>query len=277
MLLLLHFRGRYHPKEFVHSDVEQAALGETSGTTMPAFLNEYTMYFHRGETANTYGELVSWDDDEDAFENMTNEVGMHPGHGLQALEIQQRIYTFLVKWSRGLLQDVPPLTESDILANSGPPTALADITSLQIIALKAPYRIPAHLDLARLQAIASAGRNAREDHLWALREDPSYFADAMEEVSEHRQERLLDTKGQQNPTLKEPGRPLFWNRVLGAVVVESYFGFAAFDEIVRQTTNIWQLCTSNILNQSGQKPVYRWSCSRPSRTFDFFWVLRRMI
>jgi len=157
MLLLLHFRGRYHPKEFVHSDVEQAALGETSGTTMPAFLNEYTMYFHRGETANTYGELVSWDDDEDAFENMTNEVGMHPGHGLQALEIQQRIYTFLVKWSRGLLQDVPPLTESDILANSGPPTALADITSLQIIALKAPYRIPAHLDLARLQAIASAG------------------------------------------------------------------------------------------------------------------------
>jgi hypothetical protein len=49
------------------------------------------MYFHRGEAADTYGELVSWDDDEDAFESMTNEVGMHPGHGLQALEVQQRI------------------------------------------------------------------------------------------------------------------------------------------------------------------------------------------
>jgi hypothetical protein len=225
MLLLLHFRGRHHPREFVHSDVEQAALGETSGTTMPAFLNEYTMYFHRGEAADTYGELVSWDDDEDAFENMTNEVGMHPGHGLQALEIQQRIWSFLVIWSKSLLQDVTSPTESDILPNPGPPPALAGITSLQAIALEAPYRIPAHLDITRLEALASAERNAREDHLWALREDPGYFADAMEEASEHRQEMLLDTRGHEHPTLKEPGRPLFWNRVLGNVLVEAHFGF----------------------------------------------------
>jgi hypothetical protein len=43
MLLMLHFRGRYPPKEFIHSDLEQASLGKTSGMTMPAFLNEYTM------------------------------------------------------------------------------------------------------------------------------------------------------------------------------------------------------------------------------------------
>ncbi|KAF2033345.1 hypothetical protein EK21DRAFT_98345 [Setomelanomma holmii] len=238
MQLLLHFRGRYHPRGFVHSDLEQAALGEASGWTMPAFLNDYTMYFHRGEAADKYGELVSWDDDEDSFENMTNAVGMHPGHGLQALEIQQRIWAFLVTWAKSLLQDVPSLTESHILPDPGPPPGLADITSLQTIALEAPYRIPAHLDFARLDAIAFAERNAREDHLWALREDPGYFADTMLEASEHRQEMLLDTKGQKHPTLKEPGRPLFWNHVLDNFLVESYFGFATFDEIVRQTNNL---------------------------------------
>jgi len=92
LLILLHSRGRHQPHEFVHSDLEQAALGETSGTTMPGFLNEYTMLFHGRTTPDTYGALVSWDDDEDAFDNMYNGVGMHPGHGLQALEIQQRIW-----------------------------------------------------------------------------------------------------------------------------------------------------------------------------------------
>jgi hypothetical protein len=241
MLLLLHFRARYHPREFIHSDLEQAALGKASGTTMPAFLNEYTMYFHRGETADEYGGLISWDDEEDAFENMMNEVGMHPGHGLHALEIQQRIWAFLVTWSRSLLQDVPSPTQGDVLLNPGPPPTLGDITSLKMIALEAPYRIPAHLNFARLKAIASAERNAREDHLWALREDPGYFADAMQEASAHRQEMLLDTKGHEHPTLKEPGRPLFWNRVLGSVLVESHFGFATFNEIVRQINDLASL------------------------------------
>ncbi|KAH8702938.1 hypothetical protein GQ44DRAFT_732595 [Phaeosphaeriaceae sp. PMI808] len=245
MLLLLHFRGRYHPREFVHSDLEQAALGEASGTTMPAFLNGYTMYFHRGGFADEYGELISWDDDEDAFEDMSNEVGMHPGHGLQALEIQQHIYAFLVIWSKSLLQDVPSVTECDVVPNPGPPPALSDITSLQITALEAPYRVPAHLDFARLEAIASAERNAREDHLWALREDPGYFADAMEEASRHRQEMLPDTRGHEHPTLKEPGRPLFWNRVLGGVLVESHFGLATFDEVVRQINNLALLHTTH--------------------------------
>ncbi|CAE7030436.1 hypothetical protein HRS9139_04931 [Pyrenophora teres f. teres] len=241
MLLLLHFRGRYHPREFIHADLEQAAFGKVSGMTMPAFLNEYTMYFHRSETADGYGELISWDDEEDAFENMTNEIGMHPGHGLQALEIQQRIWAFLVTWSKIILQDIPSLTNGDVSPNPGPPPALGDITSLQMIALEAAYRIPAHLDFARLKAMASAERNAREDHLWALREDPGYFADVMHEASVHRQEQLLDTKGHEHPTLKEHGRPLFWNRVLGSVLVESHFGFATFDEIVRQVNDLASL------------------------------------
>ncbi|KAF1836260.1 hypothetical protein BDW02DRAFT_616470 [Decorospora gaudefroyi] len=203
LLLLLHHRGRHQPHEFVHSDLEQAALGETSRVTMPGFLNEYTMLFVGRTSPKTYGELVSWDDDDDAFENMTNGVGMDPGHGLQALEIQQRIWEFMVKCCQILLQDVASMAESAV-----------------VISLEAPYRIPARLDFTRLKAMASAERNSAEDHLWALCEDPSYFAEIIQDLS--------------HPALKEVGRPLFWSRVLGNVVVEAYSGFATFDHILKQ-------------------------------------------
>ncbi|KAL1591721.1 hypothetical protein SLS60_011720 [Paraconiothyrium brasiliense] len=241
MLLLLHYRGRHHPSEFAHSDVEQAALAETSTIIMPAFLNEYTMYFHKKGSVDSYGQLVSWEDDEDAFENMINGVGMHPGHGLKALEIQQRLWAFLVAWSLSLLHDIESPTTTDLSPNPGPPTSMADITSLQITALEASYRIPAHLDLARLEAIASAERNAREDHLWALREDPGYFADTMRDAAAHRGEQLLDTRGHEHPTMKEPGKPLFWSRVLRHVSMNAHFGFATFAEIVKQIKNLASL------------------------------------
>jgi hypothetical protein len=239
ILILLHARSRYQPHDFVHTDLEQASLGETSGANSPAFLDGYTMLFHDRKNPDTYGELVSWEDNENAFEYMMNGVGMHPGRGLMALEIQQRIWNFLVTWSEVLLKDLSPLTEGEIVSNPGPPTSQETaFTSLEVIAMEAPYRAPARLDLTRLKAITYAERNLKEDHLWALHEDPSYFADTMQELSEHRQEMLLDTLGHEHPTLREKGRPLFWNRVVGNVVMESYLGFATFDNIFKQVETL---------------------------------------
>lgn len=242
LLLMLHFRGRHQPHEFVHSDLEQARLGETSGATMPKFLNGYTMLFADRNAPKTYGQLVSWDDDDTAFDNMMNGVGMHPGHGLQALEIQERIWAFLVKSCLILLQDISSMTESDVQPNPGPPvTQDRDATSLETISFEAPYRIPAKLEFDRLKALASAERNWREDHLWSLREDPAYFAETMHEQSEHRLELLLDTSRREHPALKEPGRPLFWNRVIGTIVGQAYFGFATFDEVLKQVNKVASL------------------------------------
>jgi hypothetical protein len=239
LLILLHARGRHQPHEFIHADVEQASFGETGGAIMPVFLNGYTMFFHGRTNPKTYGELVSWDENEDAFDNLINGVGLHPGHGLKGLEIQQRIWHFLVSWCKILLSDIPFLTQGKVLPDPGPlEDQETEITSLEIVAMEAPYRIPARLDFTRLKAIAAAERNAREDHIWNLREDPSYFAEVMQEYSEHRQEILLDKKGHAHPSLREPGRPKFWNRILENVVVQAYFGFANFDEISRQIESV---------------------------------------
>jgi hypothetical protein len=91
---------------------------------------------------------------------------MHPSQGLIALEIQQRIWNFLVTWSKVLLKDLSPLTEGEIVSNPGPPTSQETaFTSLKIIAIEAPYRAPARLNLTRLKAITYAERNLKEDHL----------------------------------------------------------------------------------------------------------------
>ncbi|KAB2101763.1 hypothetical protein AG0111_0g9460 [Alternaria gaisen] len=271
LLLLLHYRGRHQPYEFVHSDLKQARLGEVSGITMPGFLNEYTMLFVDRTAPETYGELVSWNDDDAAFENMSNGVGMHPGHGLQALEIQQRIWAFLVKCCRILLQDFISTVESEVFPNPGPPaTQDENAMLLEVVSLEAPYRLPAHLDFDRLKAMASAERNSREDHLWSMREDPGYFAEAMQELSEHRQEMLLDTRGKPHPTLKEAGRPLFWNRVLGSAVVAAYFGFATFDEVVKQVEKVastYEACKESL---NGEEDL-------PTDLFDAFQNLRFLL
>jgi hypothetical protein len=93
-------------------------------------------------------------------------------------------------------------------------------------------------DISRLKAMTFAERNAREDHLWGLREDPSLFAEAMQECADHRQEMLLDFSNQKHPTRRHSKKPLFWSRVLGQVVVEAYFDLAKWDEIVKQVKNL---------------------------------------
>ncbi|KAF2798204.1 hypothetical protein K505DRAFT_268147 [Melanomma pulvis-pyrius CBS 109.77] len=244
LLIFLNSRGRNPPYEFVHSDLKSAALGETLGATTPGFLNEYTMHFHGRNGPEKYGELVSWDDDEDAFDNMINGLGMHPGHGLQALEIQQHIWRFLVSCCKQILQDLPleTLMSCDVKPDPGSLSGQdANVTSLELIALEAPYRVPAHLDFSRLKSLASAERNSREDHLWDLREDPGYFAEVMRDYEQHRSEMILDKHGQNHPTLTQPGRALFWNRILGNVVVDAYFGLAKFDAITQQISGLNEL------------------------------------
>ncbi|KAF2867597.1 hypothetical protein BDV95DRAFT_630985 [Massariosphaeria phaeospora] len=237
LLIFLNARGRHQPHEFVHSDPKLTTLGETCGACPPFFLNGYTMVFHGRTSPETYGELLSWDGDEHALELMMSGVGVHPGHGLQALEIQQRIWEFLVNCCKQLLQHVPSetFTSGDVQAKPEPLSGEAtNITSLEIVAREAPYRIPAHLDFRRPKALVSAERNSREDHVWALREDPSYFASVMQEYAEHRQEQVLDVRGQQHPTFDQSDNFEFWSSVLRTVVVDAHFGFVTIDQILQQ-------------------------------------------
>ncbi|KAF5614861.1 hypothetical protein F25303_13982 [Fusarium sp. NRRL 25303] len=54
-------------------------------------------------------------------------------------------------------------------------------TSLLEITFEAPYRVPTRLNFANLEKLFAA-RVAAEDHVWAMREDPNYFAEQISDM-----------------------------------------------------------------------------------------------
>ena len=189
--LLLNARGRNPPRVFAMADENASHLGLVSKALVPAFLNEHVIYFSDKDFPSHYGELITWEDSDSAFEDMTTGKGMHPGHGLTILQQQQRLYGFLVKCCKEILHDSPAdrLTSDEYPIQpepSLPGESATDFASLALMSTEAPYRKPASLNLARLKSLLSAKVAATEDHIWALREDPSYFADSLLDLKEHR-------------------------------------------------------------------------------------------
>ncbi|CAG8979565.1 hypothetical protein HYALB_00011919 [Hymenoscyphus albidus] len=221
LLLMLNSRGRNPPRMFAHADFAATRIGHISEAVMPPFLNNHTMYL-LGESVETYGRVVSWDDDNEACNAMITQIAHPPGEGLMILEIQQRILRFLVDCCRAILHD----WNSDTLLAAPikpEPPSLADAAEYSLItsvATDAPYRLPACVDFRRLGLIAAARRSSAEDHIHSMREDPGYFADFLKEWGEHRQEQLLDTNGHQHPVLSQS---VFWDRVIGNVVTDAYW------------------------------------------------------
>ncbi|KAK5942298.1 hypothetical protein PMZ80_004861 [Knufia obscura] len=245
--LFLHARGRHQPCEFSMSDFEAIHLGITSKAIVPVFLNEYVMMFTGRDTTDKYGELLSWDDHPDAFDWMHQRIGTLPGEGLLVLEIQDRILQFLIKCCQEILHDLGPQQlaseEYPIQPDFQPPSEndSAGFSSLTVMAMEAPYRAPAALDWPRVGSLLAAKKAAAEDHVWYLREDPSYFADCVLEYKEHRQELVKDTHGQAHPVFKYRQDDVFWGRVVGNVVTNAYLSLEVWSELHSQATKLQDL------------------------------------
>jgi hypothetical protein len=239
--LMLFISSRTHntPEQFARADFDAMHLGHVTQAIMPAFLNEYTLLLE-GETAKTYGRLVSWDEDETAFSRMSSMQGYIPGEGLLVLEIQQKAYDFLVKCCElllehevkdggSLLDERFPIVLEPVATPAGlvPEVDGENWPTLASIATEAPYRVPANLDFNRIKAVLAAKRSAAEDHLWTIREDPGYFADTVKDWSEHRNDALLDTMGQPHPT--GPQTTTFWERVIRNIINAAYTDFMSWD------------------------------------------------
>ncbi|KAG0285754.1 hypothetical protein BGZ96_010037, partial [Linnemannia gamsii] len=238
-LIFLNARARNFPSAFSAADYESVRFAITSRKVIAAFLNEYTMMFTGRNTPETYGQLYSWDDNDDAADWLFSLRGVHPGYGLQVLEVQERVYHFLLECCLRILHEMPreSLMVDDSPIESEPPVlsiAEGGSNSLAAVAAVAPYRLPASLNLAHLQDLVAAKRSAMEDHIWSLREDPSYFADFILDMKEHRQELLPDTKGRQHSLMKPYPSKVFWDRVAGEVISEAYLYLEIWDDLHSQ-------------------------------------------
>jgi hypothetical protein len=243
LLLLLNARGRNFPDAFAMADKNAAHLGYVTSALIPPFLNEHTMMFMGRRDPEKYGELIAWNDHPDAFRWLASKRGLHPGIGLHILEIQERLWSFLVECCKQILHDisVESFTDEKYQIKPEPPSISeyeTGIASLAVLAAEAPYRAPASLDLTRLKSLLSAKFTAAEDHIWALREDPGYFSDTVITYKEHRQEVIPDTKGQSHPTLKPGLQTTFWTHVLNEVIANSYLYLETWNDLREQIINL---------------------------------------
>ncbi|KAL8635059.1 MAG: hypothetical protein Q9228_007413, partial [Teloschistes exilis] len=232
--LMLNARARNAPNVFANADFNSIHLGQVAQAVIPGYISGYTMILIGTKTASSYGHVLSWDDDIDAFDKMSSGIGIQPGEGLIIMEIQQRKLAFLRSCAENILQDLP-LYDSSLPEQPPPPDLSAnpedsEWPSLLKEILEAPYRAPDPFDLGRLKNLLAAKRDEAEDHIWFLREDPSYFKDTVLDWSERRQEKILSIIGGTHPTLKED---VFWERVLSNLVNDAYLGFLGWDELSR--------------------------------------------
>ena len=146
ILLFLRSRARNPPGVFVNADANSVHLGHVAQALVPPYLSGYTMLLSGQDTRKTYGRMISWDEDDAAFEMMSTGVGLQPGEGLQVMEIQQRKMQFLQKCLELILQDLP-LDDSSIPSQPTPnfdPTADngSEWLSLTQEVEEAPYKVP---------------------------------------------------------------------------------------------------------------------------------------
>ncbi|KAL8897363.1 MAG: hypothetical protein Q9207_007249 [Kuettlingeria erythrocarpa] len=242
LLLLLRSRARHPPGNFVNADANSVHIGHLARAIMPDYLSSYTMLLAGQDTEEAYGRMISWEDNEEALHMMTQGTGLQPGEGLQVMEIQQRKLQFLQNCVEVILQDLPlkdpsipkqPLPAEDLLLSRA-----AEWPSLTQEVEEAPYKVPDPFDIGRLRTFVVARRNEAEDHIWSLREDPSYLQDVAMEWSEHRQENLLTANGKAHPVLRQD---LFWERVLCNVVVDAYCNLVVWDTATKEIDHLVDL------------------------------------
>lgn len=217
LLMLMNSRGRHPPAEFAVADIEAIHLGIVGHAIQPAFLDEHVMRFTGRKEAATYGELLHWDDHPDAFNWLMNRKHQMPGEGLLILESQDVTMEFLVDCVKAILHDIEGAALLEAAPQPEPPASeleTGEAVSWTLLAAEAPYRPPSSLSFARLERLLKAKLDVVEDHIWSMREDPSYFASTVQDAWEHRQDHIKDRRGERHPLFRHGREDLLWGRTI---------------------------------------------------------------
>ncbi|KAM0426356.1 hypothetical protein ACHAPT_008397 [Fusarium lateritium] len=154
---------------------------------------------------------------------------------------------FLVSCCQNILHEIPEdeLTSAEYPVQPEPhlktETETNGFESLALMAAEAPYRPPARLDLGRVVSLLAAKASAAEDHLWALREDPSYFAQHLLDLRDHRQETMKDHQGKPHQATLKGRDGLFWARVMRLAVRDACVYVEVYSELRDQAKSLREL------------------------------------
>ncbi|KAK6611017.1 hypothetical protein H4I96_02615 [Botrytis cinerea] len=185
--LFLNSRGRYSPHLFVHADIYAMHYGLNMWIIQePKVYDGLAPWKSAAVFRNPdLGEYIEFlESKERSDEAYASGLGFSPPKAMLILRAQAFTYQFLVNCCSAILHDIPTLLDNnhdfnivtepeDISASS------SQRLSTAFSAIESPYRPPSQIDFQRIEDLLEARLAAAEDHLWSLREDPSYFAEIL--------------------------------------------------------------------------------------------------
>jgi hypothetical protein len=226
-------RGIHHPHVFCHADLSACALGIAAGKIGESDVKGGAMLFLESETPQGYAEVFLDSENKNSASSDLTGCWFSIGQGRLVLEVQQRTWHFLLACAKAIVHDLVESDQGSSIDPESQPSAVATnesaFVTLATSAMDAPYQYPMRMDLSRLKSLVCAKRSAIADHIWLLREDPSYFADCVNEWKEHQPEMLLDAQGKKHPIHKAGLTKAFWNRVLRKMVTDSYLSLSLME------------------------------------------------
>lgn len=245
-------RGSNRPYAFCHTDLSACALGTATAKIGNSEMKEHAMLFHDSETPQGYAKVILRSENNESASSDTSSCWFNLEEGILVLEVQQRIWHFLLACTKAIVHD---LVESAPDSSPDPETQPSAVSTndsafltLATSTMDAPYRPPAQMNLSRLKSLVCAKRSAIADHIWLLREDPSYFADCVNEWKEHQPEMLLDSQSKKHPIHKAGLTKAFWNRVLRKMITDSYLSLSLWEYTYQA------VCKFNDLSQRHTDP-----------------------
>jgi hypothetical protein len=191
LLLFINSRGRNLPSVFALSDAERAHL---SGEWVERpEKDEVAMCFYDKKKPRQYASVVK-------ASALPRRIGtahsVTAAYGLVTLEIQKTIYRFLLRCVLSILHDIP-LADHKLAPFQTEPSPLQDSSgiwqSVSQTTLEADYCKPRAASLTRFKLLVQELRLTAEDHVWSLRDDPSYFLEILREWREYHTDAAPET------------------------------------------------------------------------------------
>lgn len=171
-MVFMHTRATHTPVQF--SRIERSKLlCETRGSIALEDVEQsyLMMLFEKNSKEQEYAKLIDVRREARVAEWDNNGECDDTARGMLLLELQDKIWTFLVNCARAVLHDLP----GDSIMDGSPSVPIPNpsndfvCTSWAEMAELTPYDGPRSIDLEKITRLLHAERDAKFDHCWALR------------------------------------------------------------------------------------------------------------
>lgn len=250
LLVLLNSRGHKTPWEFAAVEMEFSPLltAMFDGCANPDLCSSLTITSSEAVDPQVYGRLNRSNKFKAKRHTTHDKYSICARRAFQIMLMQQRILEFSVACATAILsgktqteifesprQQAPPISEVNI------PKRKQHTTFTEVLNM-APYRGCDSLNFSQLRAYFEWTWSKHKNDIWAMREDPGYFADTVRENFDHNS--VYVPSDCRCHLFCTESQPKFMSVVISQILSESYsvvngFGFLVegldeFDRLVQQ-------------------------------------------